>query len=91
MHALGPEATMDGYALRKADLRGWQKRVALRDIADNKATVVFLDGVPYPHEKQGSLPLKVNTHSVNLEILSDQITEEGEGTMLVRLTSAAAV
>ena len=80
-----------GSRSRKTTLRGWQKRVLLRDIADNKAIVTFLDGVPYPHDKKGALPYKVNTHSVNLEILSDQITDEGEGTMLVRLTSAAAV
>ena len=80
-----------GSRSRKNVLRGHQKRALIRGIADNKAVVTLLDGVPYPHDKQVALPMQVNTHSVNLEILSDQITDEGEGTMLVRLTSAAAV
>jgi len=80
-----------GRRSRKSVKRGHQKRALIRDIANNKAIVTFLDGVPYPHDKQGSKPYQVNTHSVNVEILSDQITEDGEGTMLVRLTSAEAV
>ena len=76
-----------GKRSRKNVLRGHQKRALIRDIADNKAIVTLLDGVPYPHDKQGAKPYNVNTHSVNLEILSDQIDDNGEGTMLVRMTS----
>ncbi len=86
----GQDQTPGGRS-RKNVLRGHQKRALIRDIANNKAAVTLLDGVPYPDDKQGAKPYNVNTHTVNVEILSDQITEDGEGTMLVRMTSTEAV
>jgi hypothetical protein len=75
-----------GRRPRSSNTPGWQKRAYLRDIADNKAVVTLLDGFPYP-EKRGADPNKSNSHSVNVEILSDTIDAQGEGTMLVRMKS----
>lgn len=60
----------------------------IRDIADNKATVTFLDGARYPGNK-GADPDKYSTHQVKVSIPVDNITnvDTGEGTMVVRLVS----
>jgi hypothetical protein len=67
--------------------RGWQLRDYIRDIADDKTVVAFLDGARYP-AGDGDDPDKYSTHSsVVVDIPVDRLQRAGEGQMLVRLRS----
>ena len=68
--------------------KGWQLRDYIRDIADDKTVVTFLDGAKYP-AGDGDDPNKYTTHTVVVDIPSDQLTNVGEGYMTVRLRSVA--
>lgn len=69
--------------------KGWQLRDYIRDIADNKAVVTFLDGARYP-AGDGDDPDKYSTHTVGVDIPYDRLTQPGEGPMVVRLKSVTA-
>jgi hypothetical protein len=75
-----------GRRRRSHQDKGWQLRDYIRDIADNKAVVTFLDGAKYP-QGEGDDPDKYSTHTVVVDIPSDQLVRPGEGTMSVRLRS----
>lgn len=73
---------------RSTSDKAWQLRDYIRDIADNSATVEFLDGARYPGGRSND-PDKYSTHQVKLSIPVDNIenVDTGEGTMVVRLVS----
>lgn len=77
-----------GRRRRSDEDRGWQLRDYIRDIADDKTVVTFLDGAKYP-QADGDDPDKYSTHTVVVEIPVDQVDKPGEGLMLVRLRSVS--
>jgi hypothetical protein len=87
---LTDEVIDDTRPRRKRDSqnKGWQLRDYIRDIADNKTVVTFLDGAKYPQDA-GDDPNKYSTHTVVIDIPVDRIERPGEGTMLARLRSVA--